>query len=132
MWSALSSIRSGSRAMAEFPRGIVPPGRYAKGARSPVVYAVLCPPCGGYAPITDEDYRGALSGRCQGCGAQSREVHRFQALIMSAANGGCMCTGGHPQVTGDLPAEADAVVVWTEVRTRPRQSGNGLPESSPP
>jgi len=87
------------------PRGAGPPGTYAQGARSPVVYVLLCAPCAGYAPTTDEDYDGALSGRRQGCGGNSRELHRFQALILSAANGGCMCTTEHRQVTGDLPTE---------------------------
>jgi hypothetical protein len=103
----------------QLPRGIVPPGTYAKGGRSPIVYAYLCPPCAGYAPTTGPDYNGALSGRCQGCGAESRELHHFQALILSAANGGCMCDSGHLQVTGDLPSEASALAVWTEVKTRP-------------
>jgi hypothetical protein len=107
--------------VAGMPRGVVPPGTYAKGARSPIVYVYLCPPCAGYAPLTDEDYDGALSGRCQGCGAESRELHRFQALILSAANGGCMCDLGHPQVTGDLPTGESAGAVMTEVRTRPRR-----------
>jgi len=102
------------------PRGIVPPGTYAKGGRSPIVYVRLCPPCAGYAPTTGEDYDGALSGRCQGCGADSRELHRFQALILSAANGGCFCEG-HRQVTGDLPTMASADAVLTEVLTRPAQ-----------
>ena len=101
------------------PRGVVPPGTYAGGRRSPIVHILLCPPCAGYAPTTSEDYPGALSGRCQGCGAESREVHRFQALIMSAANGGCTCTSPHPQVTGDLPELDRALAVLTEVRTRP-------------
>ena len=105
--------------MAELPRGVVPPGTYAGGARSPIVYVHLCPPCAGYAPITPEDYDGYLSGRCQGCGANSRELHRFQAMIMSAANGGCMCDSGHRQVTGDLPTEESVMQLWTEVRTRP-------------
>lgn len=111
-------------AETDLPRGAVPPGRYAKGGRSPIVYALLCPPCAGYAPTTDEDYQGALSGRCQGCGSDSRELHRFQALILSAANGGCMCTTGHPQVTGDLPTEGSALAVWTEVKTRPIARGD--------
>jgi hypothetical protein len=103
------------------PRGIVPPGTYARGGRSPIVYVYLCAPCAGYAPTTDEDddWIPGLSGRCQGCGANSRELHRFQALILSAANGGCMCDSGHPQVTGDLPTEASALAVMTEVKTRP-------------
>jgi hypothetical protein len=91
------------------PRGIVPPGTYAGGTRSPVVQVYLCPPCGGYAPITDLDYSGALSGWCQGCGSQSREVHRFPAVIDSAA--GCSCTKWHERVTGDLS------VTETEQRT---------------
>lgn len=105
-------------AETDLKRGVVPPGTYAGGGRSPVVYVLLCAPCAGYAPITDPDYSGALSGRCQGCGANSRELHRFQALIMSAANGGCFCEG-HRQVCGDLPTEASARAVWTEVSTRP-------------
>lgn len=107
------------------PRGIVPPGRYAKGGRSPIVYVLLCPPCAGYAPTTDEGYEGPLNGHCGGCGAWSREVHRFQAMILSAANGGCMCTAQHPQVTGDLPTEESAGAVMTEVRTRPPQRQPG-------
>ena len=111
------------------PRGVVPPGTYAKGARSPIVYVLLCPSCAGYAPTTDPSYSGALSGRCQGCGADSRELHRFQALILSAANGGCMCDSGHPQVTGDLPTLESANAVLTEVLTRPALHGFGpVPE----
>ena len=102
----------------QLPKGVVPPGTYAKGGRSPIVYVLLCPPCAGYAPITGEDYRGALSGHCQGCGAWTREVHKFQAVILSAANGGCFCEG-HRQVTGDLPTEAEARAVLLEVQTRP-------------
>lgn len=100
-------------------RGVVPPGTYAKGGRSPIVYAYLCAPCAGYAPITGEDYQGALGGHCQGCGAWSREVHRFQALILSAANGGCRCPAEHRQVTGDLPTGEALNAVWLEVATRP-------------
>lgn len=85
------------------PRGIVPPGAYAGGARSPIVMVLLCPPCAGYAPMTDPDYRGFLSGRCRGCGSECREVHRFAALIDSAP--GCRCTGEHDRVDGDLSAE---------------------------
>jgi hypothetical protein len=107
---------------ADLPRGVVPPGTYAKDGRSPIVYAYLCPPCAGYAPTTGaEDRWGALAGRCQGCGAASREVHRFQALILSAANGGCACLREHPQVTGDLPTKESAAAVLLEVRTRPAQ-----------
>jgi hypothetical protein len=113
---------AGDHPGGRLPRGVVPPGTYATGGRSPVVYVSLCPPCAGYAPTTDEGYDGFLSGRCQGCGADSRELHRFQALILSAANGGCMCTSSHPQVTGDLPTEGSALAVWTEVKTRPRSA----------
>ena len=103
----------------QLPRGVVPPGNYAKGARSPVVYVLLCPACAGYAPTLPEDF--PAEAHCQGCGAYVREVHRFQALIMSAANGGCMCDSGNrmDQVTGDLPTEESALAVWTEVKTRP-------------
>lgn len=83
-------------------RGGVPPGTFADGARSPAAYVLLCPPCAGYAPMTDPDYRGFLSGCCQGCGAACRELHRFPALIDSA--GGCQCQGQDARVTGDLPA----------------------------
>lgn len=76
------------------------------GARSPVVYVRLCPPCGGYQPMTPEDYYGALSGRCQGCGSEHRETHRFPALIDSARE--CACTTSHQRVSGDLPAGADS------------------------
>jgi hypothetical protein len=103
----------------EMPRGLVPPGTYAGGGRSPIVWVLLCPPCAGYAPITEPGYDGFLSGRCQGCGGNSRELHRFKALIMSAANGGCQCTSAHRQVTGDLPTEESVRQVWTEVKTRP-------------
>ena len=102
------------------PRGIVPPGTYAKGGRSPIVYAWLCPPCAGYAPTTSEGDR-YQPGQCDGCRASSRELHRFQALILSAANGGCFCEG-HRQVMGDLPTEEVAARVIMEVRTRPRRA----------
>lgn len=100
-------------------RGAIPAGTYAGGGRSPIAYVLLCPSCAGYAPTTDEDYGVFLSSRCEGCGAQPRELHRFQALILSAANGGCMCTMEHRQVTGDLPTEEVAMGVLLEVRTRP-------------
>jgi hypothetical protein len=102
------------------PRGVVPRGTYAKGARSPIVWVWLCPPCGGYAPMTGEGDR-YQPGQCDGCGAHSRELHRFQALIMSAANGGCRCDTHRGQVTGDLPTEESARAVMTEVMTRPPQ-----------
>lgn len=107
-------------AETDFKRGVVPSGTYAKGTRSPIVYVRLCTPCAGYAPTTDPGYSGALPGRCQGCGGNSRELHKFQALILSAANGGCFCEG-HRQVSGDLPTEASAMAVLTEVKTRPAQ-----------
>jgi hypothetical protein len=87
------------------PRGVIPPGTYAGGGRSPIVWVLLCAPCAGYAPISDPDYRGALSGRCQGCGSNSRELHRFRAWIDSAS--GCNCTGDHVRVTGDLGTGGD-------------------------
>ena len=108
----------------QLPRGVVPSGTYARGGRSPVVYVFLCPVCAGYAPTVPEDYPLYPTGaHCQGCGSYVREVHRFQALIMSAANGGCMCITEHPQVTGDLPTEESALAVWTEVKTRPTLPG---------
>jgi hypothetical protein len=90
----------------------IPPGTYAAGARSPVAWVYLCPQCGGYAPITAEDYSDPLSGTCQGCGSGCRERHRFPALIDSAA--GCGCRGQHPRVTGDLAAAGSAaeLVRW--------------------
>lgn len=89
----------------------VPRGRYAQGGRSPVAWVLLCPPCAGYAPSrittthTDPPY-----GQCQGCGAHVTQLHRFMAVINSAA--GCGCTAGHPRVTGDLPAAAGRYA-WT-------------------
>lgn len=53
------------------------------------------------------------------CGAWTREVHKFQAMILSAANGGCMCDTHRGQVTGDLPTAASAMQLLMEVRTRP-------------
>jgi hypothetical protein len=78
-----------------------PPGTYAGATRSPVVYVYLCPSCAGYPPITAEDYSGALSGGCNGCGNPARELHRFPAVIVSAA--GCACRTSHQRATGDLP-----------------------------
>lgn len=83
----------------------VPPGRYAQGGRSPIVWVLLCPPCAGYAAsrITftqaDPPY-----GQCQGCGGHVTQLHRFMAVINSAA--GCNCLNNHPAVTGDLPGSA--------------------------
>lgn len=87
--------------------------------RGGVVYVWLCPSCGGYDPLAAPDDEGALSGGCQGCGERVREVHRFQALALTAANGGCICPSAHRQVTGDLPDEAAVTAVSIEVRTRP-------------
>ena len=61
--------------------GDVPPETCAGGTRFPVAYVYLCSPCAGYAPMTEPDYSGALSGWCQGCGNPCREVHRFPATI---------------------------------------------------
>ncbi len=95
--------------MAGFERGVVPPGRYAQGGRSPIVWVLLCPGCAGFAPFTPEDYLGFLSGQCAGCGNQTRELHRFRAWIESAA--GCQCRSEHPRVVGDVrvPATLPAV-----------------------
>lgn len=95
---------------AAMPKGVVPPGRYAGGGRSPIVWVFLCPPCGGYAPMTSPDYSGFLSGQCQGCGAASREVHRFTAVLKT--DDGCGCRGSHPRAAGDLPAAAGRYA-WT-------------------
>lgn len=115
-------------AEADLPRGVVPPGTYAKSGRSPIVYVWLCAPCAGFAPMTDpgDTYQ---PGQCDGCRASSRELHKFQALIMSAANGGCFCDGHRPQVCGDLPTRQSADQVTLEVLTRPQrfrsEEGNG-------
>lgn len=66
------------------------------------MWAFLCPPCGGYEPLTQPDYSGGLSGACQGCGAGSRELHRFRAFIHSAEP--CGCWMSHRKVTGDVDA----------------------------
>ena len=87
------------------PQDEVPSGRYAQGGRSPIAYVYLCPPCGGYAPTrmtgtqADPPY-----GRCQGCGCDVTELHRFTAVIYSAE--GCSCRSSHPRVIGDLPESA--------------------------
>lgn len=80
----------------------VPPGPYAQGARSPIVWVLLCSVCAGFAPTTAEDYRGFLGGQCAGCGTHVREMHRFKAWIDSAT--GCNCTGSHVRVVGDVVA----------------------------
>lgn len=99
------------------PAPAPPPGRYAGGGRSPIVYTWLCPACGGYSPVGGESE--TEMGCCQGCGTDN-ELHKFQSLILSAANGGCMCEPGyHPQVTGDLPDEGAVAAVLLEVQTRP-------------
>lgn len=84
-----------------------PPGRYAQGKRSPIVWVLLCDVCAGFALNVDESYRGYLSGRCQGCGSEAPELHRFTAYI--ATSEGCddhsgSCAGRHPRVFGDLSA----------------------------
>lgn len=84
----------------DYKRGEVPPGRYAAGGRSPIVAVFLCAGCAGFAPFTDEDYEGFLSGQCNGCGQSSRELHRFRAWIDTAC--GCRCRGGHDQMFGDV------------------------------
>jgi hypothetical protein len=68
--------------------------------RSPVVYVRLCASCAGYQNITAEDYTGALTGSCQGCGAMARELHRFPAFLHSADP--CACHTWHARVTGDV------------------------------
>lgn len=47
--------------MSDFECCVVPPGTYAKGGRSPIVWTFLCAGCAGFAPFTAEDYRGALT-----------------------------------------------------------------------
>lgn len=84
-----------------------PPGRYAQGKRSPIVWVLLCDVCAGFALNVDESYQGYLSGRCQGCGCQAPELHRFHAYISTAEgcdahSGGC--AGRHPRVFGDVRA----------------------------
>lgn len=84
----------------DYEFGVVPPGRYAQGARSPIVAVYLCAGCAGFAPFTWDDYQGFLSGRCAGCGIQSRELHKFRAWIDTAC--GCRCDHGHDQIYGDM------------------------------
>jgi hypothetical protein len=91
----------------DFERGVVPPGPYAQGGRSPIVWVFLCAGCAGFAPFTDEDYGGYLSGECEGCRTSNRELHRFRAWIDTAP--GCQCRGVHPQAIGDVGA-ADSIV----------------------
>lgn len=86
----------------DYPKGAVPRGRYAGGGRAPIVWVRLCAACAGFAPFTHEDYAGALSGVCHGCGGHSRELHRFAAYVDSRS--GCSCdTHGAPCV-GELQA----------------------------
>lgn len=89
-----------ARSDSDYEMGVVPPGRYAQGSRSPIVAVFLCAGCAGFAPFTDTSYEGYLSGRCNGCGIWSRELHRFRAWVDTAC--GCRCHGGHAQVYGDL------------------------------
>ena len=102
-------------APAELQRGIVPPGTYAGGKRSPIVWVYLCAPCAGYAPMTVKDYSGALSGQCQGCGSGSRELHRFSALINSARE--CECHTWHERVTGDLSPSLPGFISASDLRS---------------
>jgi len=75
--------------------------------RAPLVWVRLCARCAGFEPATAEDYVGYLSGRCQGCGDYSRELHEFAAFIHSAA--GCRCRDRHDgPAVGDLAALAAA------------------------
>lgn len=104
-WPRTISDPSDPSGLASLP---VPPGTYARGQRSPIVWVYLCARCAGYAPITPEGYDGALTGNCGGCGTHRTEVHRFRAVIDSAA--GCNCTMQHPRMTGDLSATADTML----------------------
>jgi hypothetical protein len=84
---------------SDFPPGKVPPGPYAKGERSPIVWVLLCAGCAGFAPLAQWPHQADLKS-CQGCGTWTRELHHFRALIDSAA--GCHCgTHGEPLV-GDV------------------------------
>jgi len=110
--------------MPDLQRGVVPPGTYAGGKRSPIAYVYLCAVCAGFAPLTGPGYSGAMNGECDGCGDLARELHRFPALIDSAA--GCNCRTSHDRVTGDLTpslklAEAAQrlAVQWREDSTNP-------------
>lgn len=85
----------------------VPPGPYAQGQRSPIVWVLLCSVCAGFGPTTPEDYRGALSGQCAGCGTHVRELHRFRAWIDSTS--GCRCRGSHDRVVGDVDVNVAAL-----------------------
>lgn len=106
----------------DFKQGVVPAGRYNQGARSPIVAVYLCAGCAGFAPITEERYEGALSGRCSGCGIWSRELHRFRAWIDTAC--GCRCNAGsHDQVYGD---------VWAADNARHDQERAGVGERAEP
>jgi hypothetical protein len=91
--------------VADFERGVVPAGRYAQCGRSPIVWVFLCAACAGFAPFTAEDYWGALSGQCHGCGLHTRELHRFRAWLDTAP--GCRCTNSHRQAVGDVRAAAN-------------------------
>lgn len=90
----------------DVPAGVIPDGRYSGGERAGIVWVHLCAYCAGFAPITEPDYEGGLSGRCEGCENHSRELHRFRAFIDSVS--GCSCRGGHPQAVGDVEAFSEA------------------------
>ena len=98
------SIRQQSDRLPDLQRGVVPPGRYAHGGRSPIVWVLLCAYCAGFEVQTDEGYEGFLSGRCQGCDIWSRELHKFKAWIDTADGCGSSCEGRHPQAVGDIDA----------------------------
>jgi hypothetical protein len=93
----------------DYPHRVVPPGRYAQNQRAPIVWVRLCAGCAGFAPFTEEDYEGYCSGRCAGCGLQSRELHRYRAWIDSAA--GCAehdCAERHGfTVVGDIDGDVE-------------------------
>ena len=93
-------MSSSRYAADDYPKGAVPVGTYAQQQRAPIVWVRLCAGCGGFAPFTDDDYAGYLSGTCQGCARRSRELHLFRAYIDSAS--GCnedRCAGRHATST---------------------------------
>jgi hypothetical protein len=55
----------------------------------------LCWECGGFAPITELGYSGALSGTCDGCQLPKREVHRFDVRVDPSRLEPCACSGAH-------------------------------------
>lgn len=89
-----------------------PAGAYAGASRSPIIWALLCSRCAGYA---SQEIPGAI-GQCQGCGAWAAEVHRFAAVLKTDEP--CHCAPAHPRVTGDLPASAGR---WAWTLTPPAE-----------